>query len=230
MKATASRVLEELSRNEAFDIPDDEQLQRFILDGELSGFLYYNREKISVVLPVFSRFGGIPDGVIADYIHYYRGRLSAVEALQLGMVVRRDRLYRSTKAIYDRTERGSNFTIALSECYELLGTWEKGKIAFFGLLDNIPFGEDLWWEAFQETAYTLYQGGPRDRKIWMEAGGHEYDLLNAGTGKEIWIDALTQLRNGLSSGVTVKKLLTAMSKDYKNNEKLKMLKKLRNST
>lgn len=229
LKATASRVLGELSRNEAFEVPDDEQLRQFILDGELAGFLYFNRDKISVVLPIVSRFDGIPDGVIADYIHYYRGNLSAVEAVQLGSVVLHRGLWRSAKMIYERSERRSMFALALKECYELLGTWEKGKIAFFDLLDNVPFTEDMWWEAFQEAAYTLYQGGPRDRKIWMEAGGQEYDLLNVGTGKEIWIDALTQLRNGLSAGVTVKKLLTAMSKDYKNNDKLKMLKKLRSS-
>lgn len=118
--------------------------------------------------------------------------------------------------------------MALAECYRLLSVFDQGYIKFKGYLDNIIFTEDSWWEAFQEIAYKLYSDGPKDRKIWMEAGGEEYDLLTNGTVKEVWIDALQKLRKGAFKDITEEKLLKKMLKEHPKYEPLKMLKELRN--
>jgi hypothetical protein len=228
---TASTLLRNLATNPTIEIPHEPILQDFILKYAISDFLYYNSDNLKITLPVFEMFAHIEESVLENYIYNYpERRLEMIDAIQLGQLIKQRRYYRVARAIYSRTSnKQSPFRFALSECYELLGLWEQGGIALYGLLNNVVFTEDMWWEAFQETSYKLYPSGPRDRKIWVEAGGQEYDLLNTGTGKEQWIDALNKLRHGAFKGITAKKLLSTISKNYKNYEPLKMLRKMEKS-
>ena len=117
--------------------------------------------------------------------------------------------------------------MALNECYLLLDGFTQMYIKYSGLIKDVKITEDQWWSAFAEIAYKLYSGGPKDNKIWLEADGEEYDLLTVGTGKELWIAALNKLRKGGCAGITIKKLLIKMMKDYKRNGELKTLNGLR---
>jgi hypothetical protein len=96
----------------------------------------------------------------------------------------------------------------------------------FGAITKIEVSDDEWWDAFTELSYRLYNSGPTENKIWIQAGGKEYDLLTKGTGKEVWIAALQKLKKGGCTGLTVKKLLKAMVEEHSKNDELKTLKNL----
>lgn len=228
LSKTATEFLEKLSRNTSLEVPDDRLLQNYITNSRaIADYLYYNRDNFKAVLPLFIKFTDINENILTDYVYNFRGVLDVIDAVQLGQLVAKRKYYRVVEAIYRKANRNSPFLVALNECYFLLGLWDQGFIALNGLLRNIRFTEDMWWEAFQELSYNLYQNGPTDRKIWVEAGGHEYDLLTNRAAKEIWIDALRKLRNGGCEGITIQSLIEKMLRNHKNNERLKALKELR---
>lgn len=225
---TSTELLNKFSKNPSIEIPDDDSLEGYIVKNGISKFLYFNKDDFKKTLPIFLKFSKLDESNLENYVYYYRGNLDIVDATQLGRLVAKRNYGRVAKVIYQRAGRDSAFKVALSECYYLLGLFDQGYIKLSGFLKNISFNEDKWWEAFQEIAYSLYSEGPKDRKIWMEAGGQEYDLLSRGTGKEVWIDALQKLRNGAYKDITIQKLLKKMVQEHPRYERLKMLQELRN--
>ncbi|MDT7540963.1 MAG: hypothetical protein QOE33_867 [Acidobacteriota bacterium] len=225
---TSADLLHKISKNPSIEIPDDDFLEEYIINNGMSNFLYFNRDDFKKTLPIFLKFSQLGESNLEDYVYNYKGKLDIVDATQLGRLVGTRNYGRVAKAIYHQAGRDSAFKVALNECYFLLGLFDQASIKLTGFLKNISFNEDKWWEALQEIAYTLYSEGPKDRKIWMEAGGQEYDLLSHGTGKEVWIDALHKLRYGAYREITIQKLLKKMVKEHPRYEPLKMLQELRN--
>ena len=93
-------------------------------------------------------------------------------------------------------------------------------------ISNVTINVEEWWDVFNDLAIRLYKSGPTDSKIWERADGEDYDLVTKVTGKEAWLAALKKLKEGGHTGITVKKLLKAMIKDFPQNDELKTLKDL----
>ena len=228
LNRTASALLKSMSEDSTFEVPSDKILSDYIINSEaISAFLYNNRGNFKNALPVFSTFKQLPERRLKDYVSSYTGPLDVIDATQLGKLVS-DRRYKSVAyVINDKTFPDNNFKYALSECNSLLGFITRGLILLYGKSSNVNITTDQWWEAFKKLSIKLYSSGPTDSKIWLQAGGEEYDLLTRGTGKELWIHALDKLRNGGCAGITIEKLLKKMIKEHTRNEELKTLKDLK---
>jgi len=226
LERTAKFLLEELSKNSTYQVPTDKELSGYIISNGITTFLYYNRNNIKAVLPIFNEFIQLPEHILKDYIINYSGKLDVVDATQLGTLVLSRNYSNVAHTIYNKTYHSREFKVALAECYSLLDIITKGIAWAVGAISKIEVSEEEWWDAFTELSYRLYSSGPTENKIWTQAGGKEYDLLTKGTGKEVWIAALQKLRKGGCTGLTVKKLLKAMLEEHSKNDELKTLKNL----
>ena len=230
LSETAKTLLEKLSKKSSTAIPDDDELKDYISESDvLAGFLYHNRNDFEVVLPIFMAFPKISEENLRGYMYHFGGNLNKVTAIRLGRFVRNRNLRRVAKIIYDRTNnKHSQFAVALNECWNLLGFIDRGYVILNSLASNVKITEDMWWDEFKIICYKLYDEGPTDRKVWIEAGGKEYDLLNKGTVKELWIDALNKLRAGGCEGITLDSLLEEMLEEYNDNDELITIIQLKN--
>lgn len=229
LEKTSSALLQALSDNSTFQVPTDTELSNYILSNAISVFLYHNRNSIKNVLPIFNTYSQLQEHILRDYISNYTGRIDVVDATQLGLLTSKRRYSKVTYSIYQKAYSSKHFKIALAECYDLLDFWTKGFALVSGLISKIEVSEDEWWAAFTQLAFTLYDEGPTQNKIWTQAEGKGYDLETKGSGKEVWIAALQKLRKGKCAGdITVKKLIKAMLEENKKNEELKTLKDLWN--
>jgi hypothetical protein len=226
LEKTSSVLLEKLSKNSTFQVPHDIELSNYIISNAISSFLYFNRANIKTCLPIFNTYNQLPEFILKDYVSNYSGNLDVVDATQLGQIVY-ERGYNSVaNTIHHKTYSNKQFKTALAECYTLLDFITRGFAWYSGAISNIDFSIDEWWDAFIELSYKLYSGGPTENKVWSEADGKDYDLLTRGTGKEVWISALQKLRHGGCTGITIKKLIKVMQKDFPNNDELRTLKNL----
>jgi hypothetical protein len=225
---TASVLLESISKDSTFEVPDDNFLLNYILSSNaISDFLYFNRNNIKNVLPIFNALCQIPEKYLKDYISNYGGAIDIIDATQLGKLVSDRKFGLVTNEINRKIRQNQSFKIALAECSHLLDFRTRSINYLTGNVSYISISIDEWWEAFAELVYKLYSGGPTHNKIWKQAGGEEYDLLTKGSGKEIWIDAMKKLRNGGCKGITSDKLLKKMSKEHSNNDEIKTLIKIK---
>lgn len=224
---TSSALLESLNKDSTVEVPTDKTLSDYIVNHAIGDFLYYNRRNIKKVIPIFIKFNQLSETSLRDYVHNYNGDIDVIDATQLGKLVYSRSYCSVTNTIYNKASVHNKWSVALNECYSLLGGYTQMLIKWAGLIKDIKITEDQWWDVFSEIAYKLYSGGPKENKIWIEADGEEYDLLTVGTGKELWITALNKLRNEGCTGITVKNLLKKMMKDHKRNDELKTLNELR---
>jgi hypothetical protein len=225
---TSSALLEALSKDSTVEIPNDKTLSDYISKYAISDFLYYNRDNIKSAIPIFNKFSQLSETILRDYLNNYTGKIDVIDATQLGKLVYIKNYSSVAHVIYNKANQYNNWKIALAECYTLFGVLTQISLALTGLIKDVKITEDQWWDAFTEIAYRLYSGGPKENKIWLEAGGEEYDLLTIGTGKELWISALKKLKNGGCTGITVEKLLKKMMKEHKRNDELKTINDLKN--
>lgn len=229
LEKTSSALLQALSDNSTFHVPADTELSRYIMSNAISVFLYHNRSSIKNVLPIFNTYSQIPEHILRDYIYNYTGKIDVVDATQLGQLTSNRRFSKVAHSIYQKAYSSKQFKIALAECYDLLDFISRGFAWASGLISRIEVSADEWWEAFTLLAYSLYDEGPTQNKIWTQADGKGYDIETKGSGKEVWIKVLQKLRKGKCSGdVSVKKLLKAMLEENKKNVELKTLKDLWN--
>lgn len=226
LEKTTADMLERLSKNSAYEIPTDLELSNYIISYGISTFLYYNSNNIKTVLPIFNSFEQIPEYMIKDYLHNYSGKLDVVDATQLGKLINSRKYTNVASLINDRFYTNGNYKYTLAECYGLLSFVTRGMIMIGNKISNVTINVDEWWEAFNDLAIRLYSRGPTENEIWNQADGEDYDLLTKVTGKEAWLAALQKLKNGGCEGITVKKLLKVMLKEFPKNEELKTLKEL----
>jgi hypothetical protein len=228
LEKTSSALLQALSNNSTFQVPTDRELSDYIISNGITDFLYYNRNSIKNVLPVFNRYSQIREQVIKDYIFNYSGRIDVVDSVQLGKLAFSRNFSKVAHAIKSKAKEIKNFKYALVECHSLLGFFDKASLIFSGIIDDITISWDEWWSVFLDLSIRLYPEGPSENEIWKQAGGHKHDLNLKTTGKDSWIKAFHKLRNGACEDITPKKLLTAMLNEFPRNEELKTLKDLWN--
>lgn len=152
---------------------------------------------------------------------------SPIESEDLGKLIFRRHWNKVALAIADKISSRNDLGFALKECHSLLGVFDKLKLSFSGHLSEAISTEE-WWYVFSEQCYTKYPKGPADKGLWGRSGGENYDLHTTGTGREIWADIISKMRNKRTD-VDANKLLQEMSKDYSNSPELKQLIKTYNN-
>ncbi|MBV2196419.1 MAG: hypothetical protein KUL78_07955 [Flavobacterium sp.] len=226
LQKTSTALLQALSINSTIVVPEDIELEDYILKHGISTFLYYNRNNFKAALPIFLTFSQLSENILRDYIVNYYGSIDVVNATQLGQLTLRKNYFTVAHVIYQKSYSIHNFRISLNECSSLLNTSDRFWAWAKGLLSHVSITENEWWETFSELCIRLYPSGPKQDKIWERANGDESYLITHSTGRETWLEILKKLRNGGCDDVTPKKLIKTMLEDYKKNEELKTLKDL----
>ena len=222
---TASALLESLSKDSTVEVPSDKILSDYIVKHAIGDFLYYNPLKNA--LPIFNRFLEFPENYIVTYIKNYQGQISAIEATQLGKLIQ-DRKYGDVaSAVFHKATTFNNWKMALAECYTLLGFMTQMNIAWTGIVKNVTITADQWWESVEEIIIDLYSNPNSLHTVWKKAGGDEADLLMNATPRNVWSDAIHNLRAGKFSGIDMCSLLKQIKKNYGDNEKFKIIYDLR---
>jgi hypothetical protein len=228
LNKTSAALLEELSINPDFDIPSDKTLLDYLINSNaVTNFLYYNRNNIKSIIPLFKAVSQLPENLLRDYINNYNGKIDVIDSTQLGRIVYQRKFITVANAIYNKSYVDSNFKYALMECSVFLDFFTNAKAFLSGTVLNKNITSEQWLDAFKEIAYKLYPT-PMHNKIWVQAGGEEYDLMTGVTGKEMWISAINRLAKGGYHEITIKSLVKQMLKENPKNEKLQVLKDLLN--
>ena len=222
---TAATLLESLSEDSTVKIPNDKVLSEYILRHAIADFLYYNPLKNS--LPIFQVFSNFPENYIVTYITNYQDSISAIEATQLGTLIRERNFCDVGYVVHEKSKIFDTWKIALVECYSILGNWTKMSISLSGLLKNINIPEDEWWGSLEELAVELYSNPNAMQTVWRKSGGDTADLLINVSLRSVWSKAIYELRIGKFSEISVCSLLKEMKKDYGQSEKLRSIYNLR---
>jgi hypothetical protein len=226
LEKTSSAFLKALSENSTYQVPTDAELSNYVISNGIEVFLYFNRNNIKNVLPIFIFYEQIPEYIIKDYISNYSGKLDVVDSTDLGKLVLSRNYSTVANIIKSKTREIRNLKFALTECYPLLGFFDKASLYFSGIIDDSTITKNEWWASFFDLVIRLYPEGPTKNEIWKQAGGHNHDLNIGSTGKESWTKALHKLENGGCDNITQIELLKVMLKEYPNNQELKTLKDL----
>lgn len=224
---TSAELLEQLSKNSTVEIPNDTVLLDYISRKGISDFLYYNRNNIKSVIPVFERFPQLSDNNLRDYLNNFSGQISAIDATRLGKLIAVKHFSNSTYAINSKASKTNNWKYALAECHHLMDFITKGFLAFSGILSTVKISTDQWWQSAEELIIELYPNGTSLTTIWKKAGGEESELLAKGTSSEIWSDVFYKLRKEHFKEITINDLLKEVKKQYGDNKKFKIIFDLR---
>ncbi|HNP68903.1 MAG TPA: effector-associated domain EAD1-containing protein [Aequorivita sp.] len=226
---TSATLLEQLSKNSTIEIPNDTVLSDYISRKGIADFLYFNRNNIKSVIPIFEKFPQLSDYNLRDYLNNFSGQISVIDATQLGKLIARKRFSSSAYAINAKASKHNNWKYTLAECHHLLDFITKGLLLLAGTLSSVDITEDQWWQSAEELIVELYPNGTSLTTIWKKAGGKESELLAKGTSSEIWSDVFYKLRKGHFKEITMNDLLKEVKKQYGNNQKFKIIYNLRKS-
>lgn len=223
LKKTSSILLESLSKNPETIVPSDRILSKYISKNALSDFLFFNKENMKSVLPIFRKFNQLSENNLKDYIYNYKIKLDIVTAYQLGILVYEKKLAKVADVIFRKTFKYDNWNIALKECYSLLPILKRMAIKSLGIINNIEITEKQWWKAVEELVINLYDDGNSLKTIWKKAGGENSELLINASVKEVWHNAFSKLKKKRLENVTINTLLEEIKKDYANNKDFKII-------
>jgi hypothetical protein len=226
---TSSVLLKKLSENSNTIIPDDMILANHISQRGLSDFLYYNRNNIKTVIPIFEKFNQLYDNNLGDYLNNYSGQINAVEATQLGNLIATKSFVNCAYIIHNKSTKYNNWRFALEKCHYLLDMFTKGILRFSGVLNSVSIPTDQWWQSTEDLIVELYSNGTSLTTIWKKAGGKESDLLTKGTANDIWNDVLYKVRKNQLKNITMNKLLKEIEKQYGDNQKFRIIYDLRSN-
>jgi len=224
---TSAALLEQLSKNSTIEIPDDTVLLDHISRKGVFDFLYYNRNNIKSVIPVFEKFSQLSDNNLRDYLSNFSGQIDAIDATRLGKFIAVRHFSNSAYTINSKASKTNNWKYALTECHHLMDFITKGILSFSGILSTVKISTDQWWQSAEELIIELYPNGTSLTTIWKKAGGKESDLLVKGTSSEIWSDVFYKLRKEHFKGITMNNLLKEVKKQYGENQKFKIIYDLR---
>jgi len=228
IEKTSSKLLELLSINPTHVVPDDKILSDYIISNGISTFLYYNRNKVRSVLPIFSKYSQLNERVLKDYVYNHSQSIDATDAVQLGRLVQSRRFSSVAEVIYNKSSKHNNWKFALEECNQLLDYFTKALLAISGIISNVKIPTDEWWKSTEDIIVDLYPNGQAIKTIWNNAGGKESDLLINSTGVEVWHDLLIKLRRGFFKDIKMNSLLKEIKKNYyDSNERFKLIYDLR---
>lgn len=229
LSKTSTALLAEFSRNSSFIIPPDPVIEKHISGKGLTDYLYFNRENIKAIIPVFKHFKHLNDQNLEYYLNYYNKEIDSLTAKKLGQLIYIRKFYSSADVIYKKSRKDNNWKFALAECYHLFNFFTRGLLSFTGLIDKVKIPTAEWWDAAQEIITELYSNGNNLKTVWKNAGGKESDLLISGSSADVWNDALYKLRYGKIKGITMNGLLKEIKKQYGNNKDFDLIFKLRSS-
>jgi hypothetical protein len=226
---TSAALLESLSNDSTVEIPQDRILSDYIVKHAIGDFLYYNKNNIKSVLPIFYKFNQLSENSLKDYVSNYSGNIDVVDAIQLGKLVYSRSYSNVANTIHFKSSSYNNWKVALNECYLLLGMWEQMSLSLTGLIKNVTITEDQWWHNVEEIIVDLYQNQNSLVTIWKKAGGNEADLLMNTTPRNVWNNALFKLRQNKVKDISICNLLKEIIKDYKSNKRFEIIYSLRKS-
>lgn len=223
---TSAALLNQLSLNSNTVIPDDVFIINHISQKGVWDFLFFNRNNIKSVIPIFDKLN-LQDINLKDYLSNYTGHINAVEATQLGKLIAVKRFSSSAYIINSKASKRNNWKFALAECHYLLDFITKAALVISGTISSVNIPTDEWWQSTEELIVELYPNGTALTTIWKKAGGKESDLLTKSTANEIWSDALYKVRRNQLKKITMNKLLKEIEKQYGDNKKFKIIYGLR---
>jgi hypothetical protein len=224
---TSAELLEQLSKNSTIEIPNDTVLLDHISRKGVFDFLYYNRNNIKSVIPVFEKFSQLSDNNLRDYLNNCSGQIDAIDATRLGKFIAVRHFSNSAYTINSKASKTNNWKYALAECHHLMDFITKGILSLSGILSTVKISTDQWWQSAEELIIELYPNGTSLTTIWKKAEGKESDLLAKGTSSEIWSDVFYKLRKEHFKGITMNNLLKEVKKQYGENQKFKIIYDLR---
>lgn len=224
---TSTVLLEQLSKNSTIEIPNDAVFLDYISRKGIFDFLYYNRNNIKSVIPVFERFPQLSDNNLRDYLNNFSGQINAIDATRLGKLIARKHFSNSASTVNSKSSKTNNWRFALAECYNLLDFWTKLFSSYSGSFLSSSITQDEWWRNTEELIVDLYSNGTSLTTIWKKAGGKESELLAKGTSSEIWSDVFYKLRKEHFKETTMNDLLKEIKKQYGDNQKFKIIYDLR---
>ncbi|RNI23369.1 hypothetical protein EFB08_17630 [Rufibacter latericius] len=227
LSRTSSALLNTLSVNSSFSVPNDIKLAKYIEYHALDVFLYHNSQKIKVVLPIFWTFQNIREKVISDYIFFYSGHLSIIDAKQIGRLVYERGYSTAAEIISNKSNKRSNWRFALQECQSLISFINRSLHAFSGTLKNIEVSKNDWWDSAEDIVVELYSSIQSVITLWRKSGGNEADLFTTGTTSDAWSFLFKKLKTGPYKNVSMGDLLEAIRKDYGTNQKFRLVYELR---
>ncbi|CDS91477.1 hypothetical protein BN1088_1240003 [Sphingobacterium sp. PM2-P1-29] len=224
---TSTILLEQLSKNSTIEIPNDTVLSDYISRKGIADFLYFNRNNIRSVIPIFEKFPQLSDYYLRDYLNNFSGQINALDATQLGKLIARKRFFNSAYTINSKSSKTNNWRFALAECYALLDFWTKLFSPYSGSFLSSSITQDEWWRNTEELIVELYSNGTSLTTIWKKAGGKEFELLMNASPANVWNDVLYKLRRGQFKDITMNDLLKEIKKQYGDNPKFKIIYDLR---
>lgn len=224
---TSTALLKQLSQNSTTEIPNDNILSEYISRKGIADFLYFNRNNIKSVIPIFEKFPQLTDNNLRDYLNNFSGQINAIDATQLGKLIARKRFSNSASTINSKASKTNNWRFALAECCNLLDFWTKLFSPYSGSLLSSSITQDEWWRNMEELIIELYSNGTSLTTIWKKAGGKESQLLMNASPANVWNDVLYKLRRGQFKDITVNNLLKEIKKQYGENQKFKIIYDLR---
>lgn len=224
---TSITLLKQVSKNSTTELPNDTVLLDHISRKGIADFLYFNRNNIKSVIPIFEKFPQLSDNNLRDYLNNFSGQINALDATQLGKFIARKRFTNSASSVNSKSSKTNNWRFALAECYNLLDFWTKlfsqYSVRFFS--SNIT--QDEWWRNTEELIVELYSNGTSLTTIWKKAGGKESELLMNASPANVWNDILYKLRKEHFKDITMNDLLKEVKKQYGDNQKFKIIYDLR---
>lgn len=223
---TSTALLEHLNKNSTIEIPNDTVLSDYIGRKGIFDFLYYNRNNIKPVIPLFENFIQLSDNNLRDYLNNYSGQIDAIDATQLGKFIATRHFTNSSYVINLKASKSNNWKYALTECHHLMDFITKGLLSLSGILSTVKISADQWWQSTEELIVELYPNGISLTTIWKKVG-KESDLQVKGTSSEIWSDVFYKLHRGHFKETTMNNLLKEIKKQYGENQKFKIIYDLR---
>lgn len=224
---TSSALLEQLSKNSTIAIPNDTVLLDHISRKGIVDFLYFNRDNIKSVIPVFEKFPQLNDNNLREYLNNFSGQINALDATQLGKLIARKHFSNSASTVNSKSSKTNNWRFTLAECYNLLDFWTKLLSTYSGSFLSSSITQDEWWRNTEELIVDLYSNGTSLTTIWKKAGGKESELLMNASPANVWNDVLYKLRRGQFKDITMNDLLKEIKKQYGDNPKFKIIYDLR---
>lgn len=224
---TSITLLEQVSKNSTTELPNDTVLLDHISRKGIADFLYFNRNNIKCVIPIFEKFPQLSDINLRDYLNNFSGQINALDATQLGKLIARKRFSNSAYVINSKASKHNNWKYALGECHHLLDFITKGLLLLAGTLSSVDITEDQWWQSAEELIVELYPNGTSLTTIWKKAGGKESELLMNASPANVWNDVLYKLRRRQFKDITMNDLLKEVKKQYGDNQKFKIIYDLR---
>jgi len=225
LEKTSAKLLDSLHKNSTTAIPTDKTLSDYIINFAIGDFLFFN--PIKNTLPIFNRFAKVPEHYIATYIRNYQGQISAIEATQLGKLIR-DRNYTDVaNEVYNKSTKHNNWKFGLAESHHILNFYLKAALVFSGILNSVNIPTDQWWESAEDIIIDLYPNPISLVTVWKKSGGEEADLLMQSSTRNVWSNAIHNLRANKFSDITMCSLLKQIKKNYGDNEKFKIIYELR---